>query len=110
MLDIKLLKKIGEECLTFDDGTWETDTFSFYLKLPETLKEYYKYLLDNSDGTIDDIKWIESVFVEYWNDDNSYHYIFTFKDESVSVTNDFNCDYINKMVLEKFNNLKLMNK
>ena len=104
MLNMNLLKQITMENVNYDKcGCCDIQTMGYYMKLPEDIQKHYEYLLKNSDGTIDDKKYIECLWFEYWIDDNTFHYMFTFNDDNVDVTDDFNCDYINNLILQRYN-------
>ena len=103
MLDMKLLNQITMENINYDNnGCCDKQTMGYYMKLPEDIQKHYKYLLENTDGTVDNKKWIECVWFEYWIDENSFHYVFLFEDDTVNVTDDFSCDYINNLVLQRY--------
>lgn len=97
-----LLKSITKENFKYDKGDYINNTFSFYISLPEIIQKHYDYLLQNDDGTVDEHSCIEYLFVEY-RVDEGFYYMFIFGEDTVPVTEYFNCDYINNMVLDHFN-------
>ena len=103
MLDMNLLSQITMENINYDKvGCCDHQTMGYYMKLPEDIQKHYEYLLQNTDGTIDDRKWIECVWFEYWIDEKTFHYVFLFDEDTVVVNDDFNCDYINNLVLQRY--------
>lgn len=103
MLNINLLKQITEVNINYDNiGCCSNDYMGYYMKLPMDIQKHYEYLLQNSDGTVDDKKWIEFLWFEYRIDENIIYYQFIFEDDTVDVTKDFNCDYINNLVLDRY--------
>lgn len=100
MLNTDLVQTITKENFKYDKGDCTNDTFTVYISLPAEIQKHYQYLLPNSDGTESEHKYIETLLIEYWIDENTFHYIFTFEDESIGVSKDFNCDYMNNLVLE----------
>lgn len=102
-LDKHLLKLITEENFKYDpNGMHTVDTFSQLISLPEKIQKHYEFLLEHSDGTKGEHQDIEALLVEYWIDEGSFHYVFPFSHETVSVYDDFNSAYINELVLKMY--------
>lgn len=103
MLEERLLKQITKEHIDYDNnGFCDHQTMGYYMKLPSEIKEHYRHLLNNTDGTVDDESYIDCVWYEYWIDDNSFHYLFLFDEDTVVVTEDFNCEYVNNLILNRY--------
>ncbi len=87
----KLIKQIKIEDFSFHQWL-DKDTFHCYLKLPIELSN----LIDNPD-------LLSNIEVEYWKDENSFHYLKPDDknwDDGMTVVKEFNCDYLNKLVSE----------
>jgi hypothetical protein len=80
----------------FNSYQWlDKDTFHCYLKLPIELSQ----LIDNP-------AWNSDIEVEYWKDEDSFHYLKPDDEnweDGMTVIKEFNCDYLNQLVSEYIN-------
>lgn len=103
MLNIDLLKQIKKINIDYDNcGCCDSESMGYYMLLPTDIQKHYEYLLQNSDGTFDDKECIKYLWFEYRIEENSFIYLFNFEDDTVNVTKDFNCEYINNLVLDRY--------
>lgn len=103
MLDMSLLKQITMENINSDTcGDCDKDTMGYYISLPKDIQKVYEKYLLNSDNTVSDRICIESVWCEYWIDENTFHWILHFEDSNIDVSEDFKCEYIENLVLERY--------
>jgi hypothetical protein len=92
MLDnIELITKENISC---DISGCYIDTFALYVHLPKEIEDHYKNVGIDKD----------SIFVEYWIDDDSFHYMFTLDNgDDIEVNDDFNCFHMNSIIKTFFN-------
>ena len=76
----------------FFDGRWSCkDTYFSHIAMSDKLIELFSDLIENDDCYL---------MVEYWKDENSFHYLLGFDDDTVSVNDKMECEYLNDLVLE----------
>jgi hypothetical protein len=88
MLSLELLKKINKKDFYYDTADLKKGIFCAYLNLPSEIKKIY-----NTKAIM---------FVEYNAVKEEYTYLFLDKDKTSVVNNDFNCKYMNDLVIERF--------
>ena len=103
MMNKNLLGQITKEHIYYDEcGNCDKQTMGFYISLPEDIqKEFEKYLI-NQDGTVDDHKYIENVWCEYWIDEDKFHWSLHFDGDTVVVSEFFRSAYVENMIIDRY--------
>lgn len=73
----------------------DIDTFIVSVFGNEKLKEMFPTLIDTEDILEEDIVHLDC---EYWKDEDSYHYILIYEDDSIEVSEHIDTLYMNPIV------------
>ena len=100
-LDRHLISNITLDELQVESALCTLDTFVCYLHVPKSIQDQFAYLLPNSDGTTSSEDALDTILVEFWRDEGTYHYIYLFEDDTVDVSKQLSCDELNTLVEKK---------
>lgn len=100
-LDRHLISNITLDELQVESALCTLDTFVCYLHVPKAIQNKFAYLLPNSDGTTSNEDTLDTILVEFWRDEGTYHYIYLFEDDTVDVSKQLSCDELNTLVEKK---------
>ena len=98
------LRLITREFIMSDDLKIEnfsdSKTMCIYIPLPELIQKRFETLvLEADDGAKPDIT---SIWCEYWIDADECHYMFHGDGGIYDVTKDFDCQYLNDIIRDKY--------
>lgn len=105
-LDRQLISSITLDELQVESALCTLDTFVCYLHVPKSIQDQFAYLLPNSDGTTSSEDALDTILVEFWRDEGTYHYVYLFEDDTVDVSKQLSCDELNTLVEKKGDYLK----
>ena len=100
-LDRQLISSITLDELQVESALCTLDTFVCYLHVPKSIQDQFAYLLPNSDGSTSSEDALDTILVEFWRDEGTYHYVYLFEDDTVDVSKQLSCDELNTLVEKK---------
>ena len=102
LLTEDMLSQITKELVdnTSIEGLSDNDTMCLYIPLPKEIQTEFNKQYENYNNKPD----TSHVWCEYWIDEGTCHYVFHAEGETYAVTDDFSCEYLNTLIVEKYRN------
>lgn len=100
-LDRQLISSITLNDLQVIPILCSQDTFACDLHVPKAIQDQFAYLLQNNAGVISSEDTLDTILVELWKDEGTYHYIYLFDADAVDVSKQLSCDELNALVEKK---------